>query len=85
MKLKTPLDLDALRNVDVRTVDPASLVDIQTTNVDLSLPYLEKAIGYINQIANPYCFLCDGVIVKVSYGQTETSMNDCMEGCFRSL
>ena len=78
-------DLEAMRNVDIRTVDPSSLVDIRDVNIDANLPVAEKATSYIEQIRNPYCFRHGDMIVKVNHSQTPVTINDCMEGFYRSL
>jgi hypothetical protein len=78
-------DFESMRNVDIRTVDPSTLMDIRKVNVDPNQPFEEKVIAYLNQIRNAYCFKCGDVVVKISYAQTATSLDDCMEGFYRSL
>ena len=78
-------DFESMRNVDIRTVDISTLMDIRKVNIDPYQPFEEKAIAYINQIRNAYCFKCGDVVVKISYAQTTTSLDDCMEGFYRSL
>jgi len=80
-----PPDFDTMQSVDIRTVDPSSLTDIRDININPRLPFTDKAISYLNQIKNPYCFKCGDVIVKVSHAQTTTTIDDCMEGFYRSL
>lgn len=79
------LDLDALKSVDIRTVDPSTLEDISTVKINPDLPFIEKAIDFLRQIRNPYCFTCGDMIMKVSHAETTTSLEDCMEGFYRSL
>ena len=85
MNPATPFNFEDMRNVDIRTVDPAALVNIRDVNIDAALPFAEKAANYLRQIGNAYCFRCDDVIVKIKYSQTETTIDDCMEVFFRSL
>jgi len=79
------LDIGALKSVDIRTVDPSTLEDIRNVNIDPDLPFVEKALDYIQQIKNPYCFTCGDMIVKVSHAETTTSLEDCMESFYRAL
>ena len=81
----TVYDFDAMKSVDIRTVDPETLVDINEINIDFNLPFVEKASAYLHQIQNPYCFKCGDVIVKLSYATTDITIEDCMEGFLRSL
>ena len=78
-------DFAAMKEVDIRTVDSATLVDIRDVDIDPSLPFVEKAVAYLDQIKNAYCFKCGDVIVKISHAQTTTTIDDCMEGFYRSL
>jgi len=78
-------DIEALKSLDIRTVDPSTLVDIRDVNIDPDLPFEEKAIAYLSQIKNPYFFKCRDVIVKINHADTETTLDDCMEGFYRSL
>lgn len=63
----TPKQLEALRNVDVRTVDKSTLVDIADMEIDMALPDRERIRDFIRQIKNPYCYLDHGIVVKVSF------------------
>jgi len=79
------IDIDVMQSVDVRTVDPMTLVDILDTKVDPNKPLPERMLDFIRQIRNPYCFRCGDTIVKVSYTDTTTTMEERMEGFFRAL
>ncbi len=59
--------LEEMKNVDVRTVDRESLVDISTVKIDTTLPPVERIVDYIQQIKNPYCYLDHGMVVKISF------------------
>ena len=78
-------DFEAMKSVDIFTVDRESLADIRDVSIDPDLPLEEKAALFLNQIKNPYCFRCGDVIVKVNYAKTEKAIDDCMEGFYRSL
>ncbi|MCC8131526.1 MAG: hypothetical protein LIO72_07310 [Ruminococcus sp.] len=59
--------LEEMKNVDIRTVDKSTLVDINTVEINTSLPPVERIVDYIRQIKNPYCYLDYGMVVKVSF------------------
>ena len=50
------MDLQELKQVDVRTVNPDTLVDIKEIEIDRTLPKGERIQEFIRQIRNPYCF-----------------------------
>lgn len=79
------IDFEAMRSIDIRTVDPATLVDIRDTKVDADKPLPERMMDFVRQVRNPYCFRCGDTIVKVSYADTTVTMEERMEGFFRAL
>ena len=81
-----PYDLEAMRSVDVQTVDPASLSEITDIDIDPELPFIQKALAYLRQTKNAYCCRCEGVIIKTIHNKnTNSTINDCMEGFFHTV
>ncbi|MCL2774416.1 MAG: hypothetical protein FWD71_13870 [Oscillospiraceae bacterium] len=78
-------DLKAMRNIDIQHINPDTMPDIRDINVDNEKSLLDRTLDYINKIKNPYCIRCGKIIVKIEYAETETTIEDCMEGYFRSL
>lgn len=77
--------IEDMKNVDVRTVDPEELVDVRDVVIDRALPKDERIRSFIEQIRNPYCFKCGEVVVKMSFLETEVTLEDRMESYLRSL
>ena len=69
--------LKEMKNIDIRTVDKATLVDIKDVKIDIKKTVQEKTSEYIKQIKNPYCFLCNGYAVKLEFSENEKSIEDC--------
>ena len=85
MREPTYPDLKSMRNVDIQYIDPDSIPDIRDMNIDSDKPLLERTLDYIDKIKNPYCIRCGKILVKIEYSETETTIEDCMEGYFRAL
>ena len=66
-----PMTLREMKEIDIRTVDPDTLVDIKTVTVNTDLPIDERKNDYIKQVKNPYCFKCGKVVVKMSFAETK--------------
>ena len=77
-------DLDVMKNIDVRTVNPAALREIENVTVDTSLPKTERMKSYIEQIGNPYCYRHGKYVVKVSFANTDKTLEDCLLSYLRS-
>lgn len=60
-------DFEVLKKVDVRTVNPDTLVDINEIVINKELPKEERLLDFIRQIRNPYCFKCGEMIVKTVF------------------
>lgn len=60
-------ELKEMSEVDVRTVDKDTLVDVEGVHIQTDLPQKERIADYLRQIKNPYCYLSHGVAVKISF------------------
>lgn len=69
-------NLEDLKNVDIRTVDRDTLVDIQTIVIDETLPQKDRLESFIKQIKNPYCFKCGKIVVKVKFADNGDTLED---------
>ena len=78
-------DLDTLKNVDIRTVDKSALTDISSVKINPTDSPEKKMKNYIEQIKNPYCFLCNGYAVKVEFANTDRTIEDCFSDYIESL
>lgn len=78
------MTVDEMKNVDIRSVDRGELVDIRDVGIDRTLPKEERVRSFVQQIKNPYCFRCGDVIVKTSFANTETTLEDCVEHYLRT-
>lgn len=79
------MTIEQMKYVDVRTVDPKTLVDRSQLKIDESLPREERMKQYIAQLKNPYCYLDDGVVVKVSFNDVQETIEDRLEAYIRSM
>ena len=80
----TEEQVKAMQNVDIRTVDPAGLRDIREVKVNTDLPKRERILDFIRQIGNPYCYRHGKYVVKVSFTDTDVTLEDRMLSYIRS-
>lgn len=78
------IELSTMRAVDPAAVDRDTLVDIRDVTVDTSLPARERALDFIRQIGNPYCYKCGKYVVKVGFSDVETSLTQRLAGYIAS-
>lgn len=78
------IELSTMRAVDPASVDRDTLVDIRDVTVDTSLPARERALDFIRQIGNPYCYKCGKYVVKVGFSDAGTSLTQRLAGYIAS-
>ena len=76
--------IEAMQNVDIRTVDPTGLRDIREVKVNTDLPKRERILDFIRQTGNPYCYRHGKYVVKVSFTDTDVTLEDRMLSYIRS-
>lgn len=84
MPAYTREQIEAMPNVDVRTVDPATLRDIRDVVINPDLPKKERILDFIRQIGNPYCYRHGKFVVKVTFTDTDATLEDRMLAYIRS-
>ncbi len=79
------MDISKFKNVDVRTVNRDTLVDRNTIKIDPSASKNDRLKSYIEQIGNPYCYKDGKIIVKISFANTDTTIEDCILNYLKGL
>ena len=69
-------ELEELKKADVRTVDISALSEIEKIEIDSSLPARELWMDFAEKIKNPFCFICNGMVVKISYSEAKESLEN---------
>ena len=55
------MSLEEMKNIDVRTVDPETLVDATKIVIDESLPKEERVKEYLRQVKKRFCIRANGI------------------------
>lgn len=79
------VDFETLRQVDVRTVDPDTLVDISELKIGKNLPREERMTEFVRQIKNLFCFKVGKVAVSVGYSGDGVTFEQRMEHYLHTL
>ncbi len=64
--------------IDPRELDKYDLVQISSVRIDPYISQKERCKQFLAQIKNPYCYMDGKVKVKISFTDTERSMDDCV-------
>ncbi len=79
METAQKIDLAQMKEVDIHTVDREALVDIRDVQIDGNLPEKQRFNDFLRQIKNPYCYRCGKMVVKISFSDTEATLEDRLE------
>ena len=74
----------AMQDVDIRTVELEMLRDIRDVQIHADLPKKERIFDFIQQIGNPYCYRHGKYIVKISFTDTDVTLEQRMLSYIRS-
>ena len=79
----TELDLERMRNMDVREVAPSTVPDINDIQIDTSLPPVERMASVLQQMnGNPYFYRSGNLLVKTTFkgnARLQTILEDCLK------
>lgn len=79
------MSIEEMKNIDVRTVDPETLVDVTQIQIDGSLSREKRVVDFIRQVRNPYCFKVGDMVVKNVYSEDGVTLAERFEQFVRTL
>lgn len=79
------MGIEEMKAVDIRTVDPESLVDVTGILISDDMTNEERVAEFVKQVKNPYCFRVGNMVVKNVYSTDGISLKDRFEQFARTL
>ncbi len=79
------MDLNLLKSIDVKLVDKDELVERSDVKIEENAPREERLKNYIKQIKNPYCYKDGNTVVKISFSNTTSTLEDCISHYLKGL
>ena len=79
------MTIEEMKNIDVRTVNPETLVDVTRIVIPEGLSKEERVKEYLRQVKNPYCFRVGKMVVKNVYSDDGVSLQERFEQFARTL
>ncbi len=74
-----------MSHMDITEVSTGTLVDIGSVRIDETLPIGKRLESYLQQIKNPYCFLCGNIPVKIEFAEGAGTFEDKVTDYFIGL
>ena len=79
------MSVNMMKSVDPKTVDRNALIQRSSVRLDPAASREERLRDFIQQIKNPYCYLDGKTVVKITFANTATTIEDCLENYLRGL
>ena len=79
------MGIEEMKAVDIRTMNPKSLVDVTGILISDDMTKEERATEFVKQVKNPYCFRVGDMVVKNVYSSDGISLKDRFEQFARTL
>jgi len=79
------LNLQEMKSIDIRTIDPATLVEASEVIVDMDLPTSQRMREVIRQTGNPYLLRHKNIAIKISFADTDVPLSSRYENYLRTL
>jgi hypothetical protein len=77
--------LTGMSQVDVTTADKSSLVNLKSVTIDTSLPVDQRIEAFLDQVKNPYVFLCGETPVRVTFKKDGNELGGILQKYFSEL
>lgn len=78
-------ELDVLKAVDPKTIDRSTLVQRKDIKIKSKGSKQERIMDYMDQVKNPYCYLDGKTVVKISFSETDRTIEDCFHAYFSGI
>ena len=73
------MNIEEMKDIDVRTVNCEGLEDIREVEVDKKKSRDGQIKDYLEQIKNPYCYRYGEYIVKIGFEDTKVTLTDRLQ------
>lgn len=76
------IELEIMSRQNIETVNRNELADLSSIHIRQDLSQAEKILDFLEQIKNPYCFLCGDIPVKVCFTDDGPKLSQNLENYF---
>lgn len=73
------------RATDIRLVDINGLKNINSVKIDPQLSKEERIRSFVEQIGNPYCYRDGDTVVKISYADTDVTLEERLRAYIQTM
>jgi hypothetical protein len=78
----TNSELEVMSQQNIETMNRNELAELSAIHIRQDLSHEEKILNFLEQIKNPYCFLCGDVPVRVCFADNGPKLGQTLENYF---
>lgn len=78
----TNKQLEVMSRQNIETINRKELTDISAIHIRQDLPHNEKVLAFLEEIKNPYCFLCGNIPVRVCFSDNGPKLDQTLQDYF---
>ena len=78
----TNKQLEDMSKQNIETLNQNELADISAIHIRQDLPHDKKILDFLEQIKNPYCFLCGDVPVRICFTDNGPELGSVLQNYF---
>jgi len=78
----TNKQLEDMGKQNIETLNQNELADISAIHIRQDLPHDKKILDFLEQIKNPYCFLCRDVPVRICFTDNGPELGGVLQNYF---
>lgn len=78
----TNKQLEDMSKQNIEALNRKELAEITAIHIRQDLPHNKKVLAFLEQIKNPYCFLCGDVPVRVCFSDNGPELGQTLQNYF---
>lgn len=82
---ETEEKLNRCRNMKLEDVTLDDVDEISSIKIDRRKPSNERILDFIVKVKNPYIFKVNGKLVRISFSDTDKTVEDCLTKVLENL
>ena len=78
----TNTQLEDMSEQSIETINRNDLAELSVIHIRHDLPHIEKVLAFLEEIKNPYCFLCGDIPVRVCFSDNGLKLGGLLQDYF---
>ena len=77
--------VEECKDINIDDIDPAEIDEINKIKIDTNMSSKERIVNFLNKVKNPYIFMVNDTIVKMTYSSNNIDAIDCIKKIVKKM